>query len=267
MRKAVVRGAMAKAVKAGRNEVVHQATAAAGEMLRVRREPAVVAARKVRSAKRRSGMWAAAAAVPAAGAAVQFATHGAAAFASAEVLTTTIYLSLLLVCLAGLVRAVVELRQRTVVRRSLPPPAPPRTVVAPRIRPQLAKLNDYSDGLRKLAGMAALDPSSALGRELQLDIITAADSAEAALRARAIELTNLDLAAGTAPDDARPGLRRVADQLAQDIAAGVAEYGGYVSAVSEIVVAGRTLRADGGELVDGTDRLRGLAMGMRELAG
>ncbi len=267
MRKALVRGAMTKAVRASRQEVVHQATAAAGEMLRVRREPAVVASRRVRSAQRRVRLWSAATTVPTAGVVVQLASHGVASFAGAEVLRTTIYLALLVVCVAALVRAVVELRERKAVQRTLPPPAPTRSVVAARIRPQLTRLGEFSDGLRTLAGLTGLDPSSSLARELRLDIVASADSAEVTLRRMATEFTDLEQAAATAPADARPGLRTVADQVAGQIEAGVTEYGNYVTAVSEIVIAGRSLRADSDELSFRTDQLRGLAMGLRELAG
>lgn len=267
IRKAVVRGAVAKAVTAGRTEVVQQATSAAGEMLRVRRDPSVAAGRRVRSAQRRVTLWSAAAVVPAGGSAVQFFGGGAAPFAGPEVLRTMLYLTLLLVCLVAVVRAASELRERKKVQRLLPPPAPARTVVTARIRPQLQELGRYSEGLRKLAGLTGLDPTSPLARELRDDIITAADTAEKSLRARAAELTDLEHAAATAPADARPGLRTVADQLAIDITTGVGEYGNYVTAVSEIVVAGRTMRVEGGELSDGADRLRWLAVGMRELAG
>lgn len=267
MRKALVRKAMIKAVTVGRKEVVHQATATAGEMLRVRREPAVVAARRVRSAKRRVGLWSVATAVPAAGVATQLIGQGSAAFGSSAILATTIYIGLFLVCLVALGRVALELRSRKATVRALPPPAPTRAVVTSKIRPQMTRLSEYSDGLRKLAGLTGLDPGSPLARELQLDIISAADAAEHTLRARAAELTDIEHAAATAPADARPGLRTVADQLAAAITAGVAEYGEFVTAVSEIVVAGRTMRVDSGELPDRTDQLRGLAMGMRELAG
>ncbi len=267
MRKAIVQGALVKAVKAGRSEVVQHATSAAGEMLRVRREPAVVAARRVRRARRRVGLWAAGTAVPAAGVIVEVAGYGAAAFGSAEILRTMIYLALLVVCVTALVRAVVELRQRTAAQRSLPPPAPARTAVAVRIRPLMTQLGEYSDGLRKLAGLTGIDPGSALGRELQLDIITSADAAEHTLRQRAAELTDIEAAAAGAPLEARPRLRGVADQLTAEIKEGVGEYGAFVGAVSEIVVAGRTLRGESTELTDRTDQLRGLATGMRELAG
>ncbi|WP_111765019.1 phage shock envelope stress response protein PspM [Nakamurella deserti] len=266
MRKAVVRGAMAKAVTAGRSEVVQQATSAAGEMLRVRRDPSVAAARRVRSAQRRVSLWGAGAVVPAGALGVQF-MSSAGAFASQEVLRTMLYVAILLVAVVGMVRAAADLRDRKKAVRALPPPQPTRTVVTTRIRPQLAELSRYSDGLRKLAGLTGLDPSSELARELRDDIITAADSAEKALRARAAELTDLEHAAVTAPADARPGLRVLADQLASEVTAGVAEYGNYVTAVSEIVVAGRTMRVDGNELADGADKLRWLAVGMRELAG
>jgi hypothetical protein len=266
MRKAVVRGAMAKAVTAGRSEAVRQATSAAGEMLRARRDPSVVAARRVRSAQRRVSLWAAGAVVPAGGVAVQL-NSTAGAFAGPEVLRTLLYLMLVLVCLFGAARAGLELRERRAAQRALPPPPPARTVVAPRIRPQMAELGRYSEGLRKLAGLTGLDPASPLAIGLRNDIITSADSAERSLRERAVELTDLEYAAATAPADARPGLRTVADRLASDIAAGVAEYGNYVTAVSEIVVAGRTMRVSGNELADGADKLRWLAVGMRELAG
>lgn len=267
IRKAVVRGALAKAVSASRHDAVHHATSAAGEMLRVRREPAVIAARRVQSAKRRVGLWSAAGAVPAAGLAVQFVSNGAAAVASAEVLRTTLYLALLVVCLVAVLRAATELRARRSLLRALPPPAPARTVVASRIRPQLTKLGEYSDGLRKLAGLTGLDPTSPLAAELRSDIIASADVAEKTLRARAAELTDLDRAAATAPTEARPGLRAVADTLAGEITAGVAEYGKFVTAVSQVVIAGRNMRADSTELSENTDRLRWLATGMRELAG
>ena len=247
MRKAVVRGAMAKAVTAGRSEVVQHATSAAGEMLRVRRDPAVAAARRVQSAQRRVGLWSAAAVVPAGALGVQF-LSSAGAFASQEVLRTMLYLAMLVVAVVGLVRAAGELRGRRRAQRALPPPQP-RADRGRRPDPAATgRAGQYSDGLRKLAGLTGLDPSSALARELRDDIIAAADSRR-------------EVVAGAGGGADRPRARRrhragrrparpagVADQLAADITAGVAEYGNYVTAVSEIVVAGRTMRADGSEL-------------------
>ncbi len=268
IRKAVVRGAMAKAVSVSRGEVVQQAAAAAGEMLRVRRDPSVAAARRVRSAQRRVTLWSAATVVPAGGVVAQVYAQGG-AFAEQQVLRTLLYLAILLVCLVGLVRGVTELRERGKVQRALPPVPPVRSVVAVRIRPELTELGRYSEGLRRIAGLTGLDPTSPLARELRDEIITAADSAERSLRQRAAELTDLEHAAATAPAEARPGLRTVADRLAVDITSGVAEYGNYVTAVSEIVVAGRSLGAGAGagDLAGDADRLRWLAVGMRELAG
>ena len=178
-----------------------------------------------------------------------------------------IYLALLVVCVSGLVRAAAELRQRTKVQRALPPPAPARTVVTARIRPEITQLGEYSDGLRKLAGLAGVDPASTLAHELRQDIVSAADDAERALRRRAAELTGIDQAIAGAPRDARDGLRIVADELAAQIRVGVSDYGDLVTAVSQIVVAGRALQvAPVDELIDRTERLRGLAQGMRELA-
>jgi hypothetical protein len=245
---------------------VHQASSVAGEMMRVRREPAVIAMRRVRSAKRRLSLWGIGGAIPAGGVVVEL-LKGAVAFSSAEILRTVLYIVLLVVCLAGVARAAIDVRRRTAIMRALPPPAPTRTVVSPRIRPLITQLGEYSDSLRQLAGMTGLDPGSVLARELRLDIVASADAAERTLRKHAAEFTNLDQAAGKTPADARAGLLSAADRLAGQIKEGVAEYGAYVTAVSHIVVAGRSLRADSSELTERTEQLRGLAMGMRELAG
>ncbi len=268
MRKAIVRTLVAKAATAGKHEVVGQMTSAAGDMLRVRRDPAVAAQRRVRAAKRRTTLWSVGAAFPAAGLATTFLGGPAAAALEGFALGRTIlYAAVLLLCLYGAIRGARDIRLRNKVFRELPPPPPHRPPVSSKIRGEMNKLGGYSDGLRQLTAMTGVDRDSEVAKELRRDIIVAADGAERALRRRAAELTGIYEAMKTTPREAGAGLQQMAGQLTSEITSGVTAYGDLVSAASEIVVAANALRSNSIELQDQTDQLRGLAMGMRELAG
>ncbi len=268
MRRAIVRALVAKAATAGKHEVVGQVTSAAGEILRVRRDPAVVAQRRLRAAKRRTTLWSVGAAFPSAGLATTFLGKPAALALEGFALGRTIlYAAVLLLCLYGVIRGVQDIRARNRVIRELPPPPPHRPTVSPKIRDQMNKLGGYSDGLRQLAAMTGVDRDTDVARELRRDIIVAADAAERTLRRRAAELSGIHEAIKGTPREAVAGLQQMAGQLTAEITAGVTAYGDLVSVASEIVVAANALRSNSIALQDPTDQLRGLAMGMRELAG
>lgn len=246
-------------------EVAGQVGASASEFLRVRRDPAEVARRRRRAAIRRTNIWGAGTAIgAAAGAAltVDLVSHG---------VTATVVFSLILVaalivwCVLGLVRSTSDLRMRSRAVRTLPPPQPARRTVSSRIRTDVGRLDMFSDGLRDLLSMLPFDASSGLST-VRLDVIASADEAERLLRRQAQEYTVLRRTTGGAPRDARPALESTAASLAGQIHSGVLHYGQLVAAATDAVAASAELQAAVADLQPATDRLRALAMGMREIA-
>lgn len=247
-------------------DLFSQATATAAEVLRTRRDPALVAERRRVAARRRLSGWAAAILVLAAigtyGGITVFSGRGDAADVAALVLVV----GLLVWCVLGAVRAAIDLRTRTQIVRRLPAPQPRRAAVASAVRPQMDRLSDYSDSLRELIGLVGIAGDESL-RGVRDDTLAAADAAESGLRARAAELTAL-LRMAKATGDRRSVGPAVA-QLGQEITAGVDQYGRLVAATGEAVMASRALagsvpRVD--ELADATDRLSALASAMRDLS-
>jgi hypothetical protein len=254
-------------------DLFSQVTATAAEVLRTRRDPAVVAERRRVAARRRLNGWAAGSLVLAAlgtyGGITAFSGSGDAADVAALVLV----IGLLVWCLLGAMRAGVDLRVRTRIVRRLPAPQPRRVAVAGAIRPQMDRLSDYSDSLRELIGMVGIADEPAAGgpsngmRTMRDDTLAAADAAESALRARAAELSALTRMAKATGD--RRSMGQTVAALGREITAGVDQYGRLVAATGEAVVASRRLagsvpRVD--ELADATDRLNALASAMRELS-
>ncbi|AZI57637.1 hypothetical protein EH165_05190 [Nakamurella antarctica] len=267
MRKDTVRAVASKAVSVGTSDVVGHVTSAAGEAMRTRRDPSNVARRRVRAAKRRVSLWSVGAILPAAGLATSFLGGGTAvALAGFGVARTVLYVAILMVCLVALVRSVVDLRARQRVVAALPSPPPARRAVNSRIRPEINQLGGYSDSLRQLAQMTGIDRESAMAMELRRDIISAADSAERTIRARAADLSGIYDTIRASPPSATAGMKQMALSLTTEIRDGVASYGELVAAASEIVVAANALRSNNLELSDPVDQLRALASGMRELA-
>jgi hypothetical protein len=264
-------------------EAVNQVSATAAEVLRARRDPAIVAEKKRRAAKRRITAWSAGTVVSGAVAAT-----GAAAVIQGDTSPGAIggmilLVAVLLWCIVGIIRASVDLRARTRAIASLPPPSLPRPAVAGEIRPEMARLDGYADGLRHLVGMIGIVDDASV-RVLRGEIVSAADASEARLRQQAVTLTGLLKARRSAPPEAAKQLDATAGVLTRQIHEGVANYGLLVSAASDAVAASTTLAEQSGqgrsggvsltksgtnsnyaELDHSIDQLRALAAGMREL--
>ncbi len=259
--------------------------ATAVEALRARRDPAVQAAKRRRAAQRRVRAWTAGTIVTGAltaGAVTLF--QGGVAVG--PVVIMVMLLALLTWCIVRVVHALVDLRARNRVVAALPPAAPARPAVASEIRPEMTRLDGYSDGLRHLVGMIGIVDDDPGVRELRDEILGAADASEARLRRQAMDLTGLLRARRNAPPEAAKQLDGTAKALRTWIVHGVAGYGDLVSAASDAVAASRALAdqtdrpgtgaaATGGptgstgtlhpELEQPIDQLRSLAAGMREL--
>lgn len=281
--------AAATAAKAvGRSaELVTQASGAATEFVRQRRDPAAVAGRRRRRARRAAVAYG----VGGLGALVFGVTRLSPDLLSGGSAAPTIVMIVVLLlvaawCAAGVVRSVRTGRRLDRELAALPAPRPARRPVDAAVRPAMQQLDGYSDGLRQLVGLigATAGPSTTptTGRrapavdasilELRRDILAAADSTERHLRQRAADLSGVLRARSTAPAQARPGLEITARSLAEEIRSGVDEYGRLVTAAGETVAASRALAQQHpgvppqAALQESTDRLRALAAGMRELS-
>jgi hypothetical protein len=295
MKKAAVRALTTNAAVAQGVELAGQVSATAAEVLRTRREPTVVAQRKRRAARRRVRAWSAGGVVSAGAttAGVVSVVSSGVSVGVAAILVVAI--AALIWCIVGVVGAVSELRARNRMIAMLPPPAPPRSAVASPIRPAMARLDGYSDGLRQLVAMVGLVRDESGIRSLRDEILGAADASERRLRLQAKEVSGLIKARRSSPAASADQLDETINELQQEISAGVAGYGELVSAATEAVAASRqlaagtpgTVRAPGQpaqiepsgtrsaahpelahpELAEPIDQLRALAAGMRDLAG
>ncbi|GGM13138.1 phage shock envelope stress response protein PspM [Nakamurella endophytica] len=246
-------------------DVAGQVGAAAGEIVRTRREPALVALRRQRAARRRLTVWGAGTVVGAGGAVGALVPMLSSGATTSGVFLLVVCLGLLLWAGAGAVRAVHDLRLRSRVVAALPPPQPSRTAVAGEIRGPVDRLNKMSDDLRHLVAMiGVVDEPGVLA--LRRDVVEAADEAEQRLRRIARELTGVLRARRSAPADARPSLEETAGRLRADLDTGVAEYGELVGAATHAVEASRQLSTRVFAVPEVTDRLQALATGMRELS-
>ena len=269
LRNSVLKGAAGQrpaAALARGVEAAGQVGASATEFLRVRKDPAEVAFRRRRAAVRRVNIWGAGTAVSTAvGAAVSVGVASDGISASTA-FTLVLVLALILWCVVGLVRSVVELRKRTRAVALIPPPQPARRPVAAPIRAEILRLDAFSDGLRQLVPMLSV-AAGAPARELGRDVLGAADAAELLLRQQAQEYTGVRKTAAAAPPDAGPALVRTSDALAQRITLGVEHYGRLVAAATDTVAASAELTGVVNDLHGPTERLTALAMGMREISG
>ena len=284
MRKTAGRALMATAAVGHGVDLAGQVSAAAAERIRVRRDPAVQARKRRRAASRRLKAWSAGAIVSGAVTAAGVAAVVDEGWTSGAVGAMVFLVAILVWCIVGIVRAGVDLRARSRVLNTLPAPQPARPVVAASIRPEIDRLDGYSDGLRQLVGMIGIVNDDADVLRLRDDILAAADSAEAGLRRQAQDLTGVLKAKRSAPPGATAQLDATAALMRRQIHDGVDGYGELVSAASEAVAASRALAEHGGlsgarlptgqlppgvvaggELQSSTDQLRALAAGMREL--
>ena len=284
MRKAAGRAMMTTAAVGHGIDLAGQVSAAAAERIRVRRDPAVQARKRRRAASRRLKAWSAGAVVSGAVTATGVAAVVDEGWTSGAVGAMVFLVAILVWCIIGIVRASVDLRVRTRALNALPAPQPARPVVAASLRPEIDRLDGYSDGLRQLVGLIGIVHDDADMRRLRDDILAAADSAEAGLRRQAQDLTGVLRARRSAPPGATTQLDATAGLMRRQIHEGVDGYGELVSAASEAVAASRALAehgglggaglptgqlppgvVPGGELQSPTDQLRALAAGMREL--
>jgi hypothetical protein len=286
MRKAAVRALTTNAAVAGGIDLAGQVGATAAEMLRVRREPAVIARRRRRAAKRRTQAWSVGVVASGGATAVAAVTLLPGGLSAGAVLALIFLAALLVWCVVGAVRATAELRARSRAVAALPPPSPRRRAVAPEIRPQMSRLDGYSDGLRHLVAMIGIVDDDPGVRALRDETLSAADASEARLRQQAVDLSGVLKARRASPPGAAQQLDATVELLRQQIAHGVAGYGELVSAAGEAVTASRQLASQEGgagtaiapagpnaivgdarhhELQRQVDQLRSLAAGMREL--
>ena len=283
MRKATVRAITTSAAVSHGVEMAAMVSATAAEALRTRRDPAVVAQKKVRAARRRVRGWSIGAvgsgALAATGAVTMFEEGVDGGAVGAMILLTALFIW----CVVGIVRASIDLRARKKVVTALPVASPKRPAVAGEIRPEMGRLDGYSDGLRQLVAMIGIVEQDPGVRALRDEILDAADTSEARLRRQALDLTGLIKAQRTAPPTAQAQLDGPIDTLRTQIRHGVSSYGELVNAASEAVAASRQLADQTGaaavagqlgmagslhpELGQSIDQLRSLAAGMREITG
>jgi hypothetical protein len=289
MRKATVRALTTSDAVAQGVELATIVGATATEALRSRRDPAVVARKRQRAARRRVRGWTAGAVVSGAATAGGVAVIASSGAAVTPVVLIVIFVALLVWSLSNVVRSASELRARNRIVAALPAPSPPRRPVAAQIRPDMARLDGYSDGLRRLVGMIGIVDDDTGVRALRDEILAAADATESRLRRQAADLTGVLRARRGAPKETAAQLDGTAELLRRQITEGVAAYGELVSAASEAASASSTLAdraarpglaasapgsrpalaggapAPHAELEQPIDQLRALAAGMREL--
>lgn len=248
-------------------DIVSTVRDSAAEALRTRRDPAAIAERRRVAARRRLMIWGLLVLVLAAAAAMGIAQAVRGDGTVASIGALVLECGLLGYSVIGGVAAARDLRQRTRVVRSLPPPQPARRAVGGAARLQISQLDGYSDALRASVGLVGVATGTAADdgiRSLRDDTLIAADRAEIAIRNKAAEYTALHrVAAAGAPDVAT---RR--EHLEAEIRRDVADYGRLVAAASDAAGASGQLAARtgaGSGLADATERLQALAAGMREL--
>lgn len=291
MRKSAVERWNSGAVVEQGLDLAAQVGATAAEAVRSRREPAQVARRRQRAARRRLRAWSAGTVVTVAGGAGVIAIGGL----SAPAIVALVFLSLVLtLCVVRGIRAAGDLRNRNRVVNALPPPSPRRAAVAGELRAPMARLDGYSDGLRRLVGMIGLVEDETV-RAVRDEVIAAADSTELRLRDRAAQASALIRARRRADPGVGGQLDGTIAAMRREIEDGVAGYGALVAAANEAVHATRSLAqgalgqsgpaavlpvaattpsgpahpvapASGApELAEPVDQLHALAAGMREL--
>jgi hypothetical protein len=286
MRKATARALKTSAAVAQGVELAALVSATAVEAMRARRDPAVIAEKRRRAARRRLSAWSAGAIVSGAVTATGTAAMFQGDHSSGAIGALVFLVAVLIWCVLGVVKAARDLRTRTRVIAALPAASPTRPAVAGEIRPIMARLDGYSDGLRQLVGMIGIVDDDPGVRTLRDEILEAADASEARLRRQAVDVTGLIKARRVAPPAAGVQLDAAVGSLQRQISDGVAGYGELVSAASEAVTAsqnladragqqGRDASSGGGpsavggsphpELDQPIDHLRSLAAGMREL--
>lgn len=253
-------------------DLLMQARDTAAEMIRSRRDPAAVARRRYVAARRRLAMWSVITILAAAGTAGVTMSVLDGGATTGSVAGLVLLSGLLIYSLVATAQAAVHHRRRLAVVRALPAPQPRRRAVAAAVRPEMTRLDGYSDALRLAVGSLCSSqpgqPADAM-RALRDETFAAADAAETRLREKAAEWTALTRASSS-PEDV--DVARMREQLVAEITSGVAEYGRLVVAASDAAAARRDLVAStsvgtaaGQGIGEITERLTALAHGMREL--
>ncbi len=231
-------------------ELVGQVSATAAELIRTRRDPVLAAQRRRRAAVRRVQAWSVGAVVSGGVTAAAAANMIGDGPSTVAIVILVGLVAVLIWTILGVVRAVSDLRERTRAVRALPPPQPARAAVAGAIRPEMKRLDGYSDGLRQLVGMIGVVDDATV-RSLRDEILRSADDVEARLRAEASSLSAVLKARRSAPPDVARELDATSDHLRRAIVSGVDGYGELVSAASEAVSASRALSGSSGGLSGG----------------
>lgn len=285
MRRAAIRAALARTVSpqvggmGGRGvqagvQAAENVGAAASEVLRVRRDPSAAAVRKRAAARRRTEIWGVGTGLGLAGAALAVTELVGSGASATVIFYLVLALAVVAYCGQGLARALRDLRVRSRRVAALPPPQPARRVPPRGLGSEMQRLGRYSDSLRQMVVLVGVIEDESV-RSLRWDVLAAADRVETELRQSAERLTGVQRARRGSPGDAA-GLDAAIAGLTETVRSGVEQYGELVSAAGESVAATRAWQANqmpmSGEvmsdpgLAEITDRLRGLAAGMRELA-
>ncbi|MEB3366989.1 phage shock envelope stress response protein PspM [Saccharopolyspora mangrovi] len=169
------------------------------------------------------------------------------------------------VAVAGGVGAIsAGLKYRKLKNTPLPEPSATDLLPAPgsAARPPMQRLRDAEQTL----GAALTELTSAGAGASAAEARATADAAAAELRRGAQRLVAVESAMRYAPPGEQKELRADVERLRAELDEGVSSYGGVVAA------AGKAVAASGAgeqrhQLQDATDRLAGLAAGMREVFG
>lgn len=244
-------------------DIANQVRDSAAEALRTRRDPSLIARRRLVAARRRLVGWSMTGVVLTAVGVTGVLGMVRDGVSATSVGALILVAGLWVYCIIGSVQAARDLRSRRALVRRLPPPQPARRPVSGALRPLIGQLDAYSDALRQT--IATVEADTGALWELCKDTLEAADAAEIRLRCRAAELGALWRTATPATRteiDAATGPRQ------NELETGIAEYGRLVLAAADVAAASRGLAAvatrDDG-LAVATDRLTALAAGMREL--
>jgi len=220
-------------------DLAAQLSATATEALRSRREPALVARRRQRAARRRVRSWSAASVATVAGGAGVVAIAGG--VSAGMIIALAVLAAFLTLCVARTVRAAADLKARTRAVHALPPPSPRRGAVVGELRPVMARLDGYSDGLRRLVAMIGLVGDDSSVRALRDEVIRSADATEQRLRNRAADASELIRARRRAAADVGGELDATIVAMRREIEDGVASYGRLVTAANDAAHATRGL--------------------------
>ncbi|MEV0049988.1 hypothetical protein AB0H34_05780 [Saccharopolyspora shandongensis] len=170
-----------------------------------------------------------------------------------------------LAVISGLGAVKVGLKYRRLMRTPLPEPQPEPAALPPQgsaARVPMQRLRDAEQSLRH----ALTQLTSAGAGSAAADARATADIAAAELRRVAERIVAVEAAIPHAPEAQKPALQADVQRLREELDEGLDGYGGLVAA------AGRAVAASGAPeqkylMQDATDRLAGLAAGLREIFG